>query len=208
MRPQLMKRPSGTHKRTESERHAALAASSGAGWSGVNPALFSVIYCPFIVRCGFRRSPPVCYVRKTCLERFPHATSFRHDLPGIFLASGKPFQPLLAACRKTSVSRHPHRCLTRPSGSRTFCFSYDRSRRIFLVSAYAYQQSVSLVEANSGYRAWRGRPVESGKIGQTPAPFRSQMNRIAETQRVRRRQRVGLVRPSLTKSDSSERQTY
>ena len=148
------------------------------------------------------------YVRKTCLERFPHATSFRHDLPCIFLASGKPFQPLLAACRKTSVSRHPHRCLTRPSGSRTFCFSYDRSRRIFLVSAYAYQQSVSLVEANSGYRAWRGRPVESGKIGQTPAPFRSQMNRIAETQRVRRRQRVGLVRPSLTKSDSSERQTY
>jgi hypothetical protein len=87
------------------------------------------------------------YVRKTCLERFPHATSFRHDLPCIFLASGKPFQPLLAACRKTGVSRHPHRCLTRPSGSRTFCFSYDRSRRIFLVSAYAYQKSVSLVEA-------------------------------------------------------------
>jgi hypothetical protein len=47
------------------------------------------------------------YVRKTCLERFPHATSFRHDLPCIFLASGKPFQPLLAACRKTSVSVTP-----------------------------------------------------------------------------------------------------
>ena len=73
--PQLMKRPAGTHKRTESERHAALAASSGAGWSGVNPALFSVIYCPVIVRCGFRRSPPVC------AENLSGAVSARYLIP-------------------------------------------------------------------------------------------------------------------------------
>jgi len=75
IRPQLMKRPAGTHKRTESERHAALAASSGAGWSGVNPALFSVIYCPVIVRCGFRRSPPVC------AENLSGAVSARYLIP-------------------------------------------------------------------------------------------------------------------------------
>src|ERR1019366_6794089 len=44
-RPQLMKRPRSTHKQTESERHAALAATSGAGLSGINPSLFSVISC-------------------------------------------------------------------------------------------------------------------------------------------------------------------
>lgn len=43
--PQLMKRPRGTHKRTESERYAALATTSGAGLSGINPSLFCVIGC-------------------------------------------------------------------------------------------------------------------------------------------------------------------
>ena len=42
---QLMKRPRGTHKRTESERYAALASSCGAVRSGINPALFSVMGC-------------------------------------------------------------------------------------------------------------------------------------------------------------------
>jgi hypothetical protein len=82
-----MRRPAGTHKRTESERHAALAASSGAGWSGVNPALFSVIYCPVIVRCGFRRSPAVC------AENLSGAVSARYlTLP--FFAKMTPYYAL------------------------------------------------------------------------------------------------------------------
>jgi len=43
--PQLMKRPRSTHKQTKRERHAALATTSGAGLSGINPSLFSVICC-------------------------------------------------------------------------------------------------------------------------------------------------------------------
>lgn len=39
----LMKCPHGTHKQTKSKRHAALAATSGTGLSGINPSLFSVI---------------------------------------------------------------------------------------------------------------------------------------------------------------------
>ena len=39
-------------------------------------------------------------------------------------------------------------------------------------------------------------PWNRAKLGQTP-PFRFQLNRIVETQGVRRRQRVGFVRPSL-----------
>ena len=42
-RPQLMKRSRSTHKQTKSERHGALAATSGAGLSGINPSLLSVI---------------------------------------------------------------------------------------------------------------------------------------------------------------------
>ena len=38
-----MKCPRGTHKRTESERYAALATTSGAGLSRINPSLFCVI---------------------------------------------------------------------------------------------------------------------------------------------------------------------
>jgi hypothetical protein len=40
-----MKRPRSTHKQTKSERHADLAATSGAGLSGINPLLLSVICC-------------------------------------------------------------------------------------------------------------------------------------------------------------------
>jgi hypothetical protein len=47
------------------------------------------------------------HVRKTHQGPFPYTISFRHEFPCIFSAPGKPFQPLLAACRKTSVFRHP-----------------------------------------------------------------------------------------------------
>jgi hypothetical protein len=88
-------------------------------------------------------------VRKTYLERFPHTTSFRHDLPCIFSASGKPFQPLLMACRKTSVSRHRHRYLIQTVGKRQrFVFPENHDRLVLLMSAYAYQPGISLVEAD------------------------------------------------------------
>ena len=104
-RPQVMKRPADTHKRTDREHHAAFAATFDTGLTSTNPSLFSGV-------SGARdQSPvmwPINHVRKTCQEQFPYTTPFRHGLPCILLGSGKPFQPLLATCRKTSVFRYRH----------------------------------------------------------------------------------------------------
>jgi hypothetical protein len=51
------------------------------------------------------------HVQKTYLERFSNIIPFRYDLPCIFSASDKRFQPLLAACQKTSVFRDRTRSL-------------------------------------------------------------------------------------------------
>jgi hypothetical protein len=61
---------------------------------------------------------PTKHVWKTCQEQFPYTAPIRHDLPRPFFASGKPFQPLLATCRKTSDFRHRRQHLIQ-TGSKT-----------------------------------------------------------------------------------------
>ena len=61
---------------------------------------------------------PTKHVWKTCQEQFPYTAPIRHDLPRPFFAFGKPFQPLLATCRKTSDFRHRRQRLIQ-TGSKT-----------------------------------------------------------------------------------------
>ena len=89
------------------------------------------------------------HVRKTSPAGFPHSASFRQGLSCSFLAYKPPPQAPLRSQRKSGVSRQLRR--QRPGELRVIFGGFPplARRSVLILSAYAYQEAVSLVPARS-----------------------------------------------------------